>query len=227
MFRSFILFASLLVMHELGHFLTGHFLGWNLDKIYFYPYGGVSKFNHKMNVPLWEEFLVLVMGPLSQVFFYSLLSYILVRDQDLLLLKNYHYGILFFNLMPIYPLDGGKLFSLFLAKVFPYKKSLIYTFRISVVVFVIFFLFTLFPLNMSLCMMSFLLLSKLIEEMKRGPFYYHKFLMERYLEDFSFKKRKIIRDKEEMFRDYKHLFKKGNRYWTEREYLRRQYDNYN
>ena len=32
-------------------------LGWNVDKIYFYPYGGYTKFNDDLNKPKKEELL--------------------------------------------------------------------------------------------------------------------------------------------------------------------------
>lgn len=220
LFQEFFIFATLLFVHELGHFLTGYFCGFELDKIYFYPYGGCSKFKTKINVPLWKEFLVLIMGPIMQIICYIVLSFILTRPGDIMLLQSYHYGILVFNLLPIYPLDGGKFLSILLASWIPYKKSLNLTFLLSSIFLGIYFCLSFFisPIFEG-CLMSLLLFSKLREEYKKKYLYYNKFLLERYLEPISFTKRKIIAREEDMYRDHKHLLFYNHRYYSEHEFL--------
>ena len=73
-FRSIIIFSIIILVHELGHFLTAYLLGWKCIRIDLYPYGGCSKFNVDINIPLWEELLVLVMGPLIQLIFVYIIS---------------------------------------------------------------------------------------------------------------------------------------------------------
>ncbi|MEG1495710.1 MAG: site-2 protease family protein [Bacilli bacterium] len=226
MFREFTLFALLLLVHECGHFLTGYLLGWKVDKICFYPYGGCSKFITKVNEPLYKEFLVLIMGPIIQTVFYFILSLLLVRSQDITCLTNYHYGILLFNLLPIYPLDGGKLISILLALIKPYQKSFELTLKISFFFLIILLLFSFINLFQdNLLFLVMLLFSKLLEEAKKKHLYYQKFLLERYLEPVYFKKRAIIISEKDMYRDRKHLIKKGQHYMTEQEFLRKKFLN--
>ena len=73
----------------------------------------MTKFKMDINTPFIKELIILVMGPLFQVFAYYLLINT-IKDIDLI--KMYHLGILSFNLLPIYPLDGGRIINLFINK---------------------------------------------------------------------------------------------------------------
>ena len=73
-----------------------------------YPTGGISKFSSELNVSRIKEFLVLINGPLVQVITYILLLKFYPYKNSIHLLKPIHYSILFFNLLPIYPLDDSK-----------------------------------------------------------------------------------------------------------------------
>ena len=78
------------IIHELGHFLTAKFLNWKVDKIYFYPYCGYTKFNDDLNKPKKEELLIMIMGPVFQIIYYLLIFRFLTMN-ELELFKNYHY----------------------------------------------------------------------------------------------------------------------------------------
>ena len=105
-----IIISTLIIIHELGHFLTAKLMKVEVDKIYIYPLGGITKFNLELNSPQIVELIILIFGPIFQIIAYLLLSNILIDYKELI--KMYHYQILFFNLLPIYPLDGGKLLNI-------------------------------------------------------------------------------------------------------------------
>ena len=112
-FNNFLLYFSIIFIHELGHLTMGLIFGWKIDNISFYPYGGVTKFNEDINRPLKEELLILLMGPLTQIIYYLIIiNFISLRNINIF--RYYHYSILIFNLLPIYPLDGGKILNIFL-----------------------------------------------------------------------------------------------------------------
>ena len=117
-FNSFFPYFLLLFIHELGHAITGIILGYHLDKITFYPYGGITTFNLPLNIPLYRELLILIMGPIMQIVEYLLLI------NYYPFIKIYHYTLLIFNLLPIYPLDGGKILNILCAYKFNYLKSI-------------------------------------------------------------------------------------------------------
>ena len=120
-----------------------------VDKIYIYPLGGISKFDMKLNISSLKEFLVLIAGPITQNIAYILLINLFESDKELILI--YHLSLLVFNLLPIYPLDGGKLLNLLFNKILPYKYSFKLTIKISyILVLIIFLLQTNIKLNIEI-----------------------------------------------------------------------------
>ena len=105
-FNNFIPYFLLLLIHELGHAITGIILGFKLEKIVFYPLGGITIFNLPLNIPLKKELLILIMGPIIQI-----IGYLFLRN-TFPFIRIYHYTLLVFNLLPIYPLDGGKILNI-------------------------------------------------------------------------------------------------------------------
>lgn len=216
--RYLILFMSLIIVHELGHFLTAKFLKWKGGKIYIYPYGGITKLNEKINVPIKEELLVLVMGPLTQVLFFYLVIMIL-PDRYLDIFKSYHLFILGFNLLPIYPLDGGRLLGLLLQEAIAFRKSLRICIKVSYFIIIGLCGYFIYDFSVFFLLVLSLTLLKVLDVSKEEPYLFEKFLLERRLYKFSFKKRKVIKRKEDMKRDTEHFIKIGEEYVKEKEFL--------
>ena len=70
------------------------------------PFGCITIFNELINKPMMEEFIILIMGPLFQ-----LINFLIFKDITPYF-NYYNYGLFIFNMLPIYPLDGYKLFSI-------------------------------------------------------------------------------------------------------------------
>lgn len=220
----FLIISILILIHELGHFLTAKYYHFDIDKIYIYPYGGISKFNLKMNVSLQKELMVLLMGPVFQMITYYCLLKIPFFNSYHNLITSINASILVFNLLPIYPLDGGKLLNILLNYPFNFQKSLriaIYISYITVICLFFYFLKTDFHFNVIL-MISFLLY-KIREEWKNRKYYYDKFLLERYLNHYNYKKTKKITSIHDLYRDKNHIIKGKDRYYTEKEVLTKKF----
>ncbi len=224
-FITVLLSSLLLLGHECGHFFTALLLKWPTEKIVFYPFGGISKFQADINRPLWEELWVLLMGPLSQCFLFWVFHQLPLTEAHLALLRQIHYSVLTFNLLPIYPLDGGRILQCFICYFLSYKMSfrLIYFLSYSFVVLLLFF-FCQHP-SLNVFLILFLLIVKLYQERKKLHYYCEKFLLERYLHCYRFKKSKIVKNEEQFMRDYQHLVRLGKSYQQEHEYLRKRYQN--
>ncbi len=227
-FQIVLIFSLLLFVHELGHFLTAHFLGWQVDKIVFYPYGGASYFNEDINKPLIEELLILLFGPLCQMLFFIILNMLPLSIKTLEIVSQYNYAILFFNLLPIYPLDGGKLVNILFSFKISYHHSLWCTLIVSFlsVFSLIMFLLPRYRTINFICLIT-LLLTKLLQEYKKREYYYQKFLLERYLNNYSFPKFKIIHNTKQMMRDHMHTIKQNGHYYTEKFILAKKYEKKN
>ena len=212
---------GLILIHELGHFLTASCLGLKTDKIYLYPYGGISKFSTNVNISRKEEWLILLMGPIFQLIFYFL-GYLIIDNNYLKeTLTNYHVFLLYFNLLPIYPLDGGRIMFLMFTYFKSYKKSFYLSIYISYIVGVLLLTYFLLTKSLFLFLVLTLLILKTKKEKELFPFIFEKYLLERILYIFSFKKRKIVNQVDDMMLDTLHYFKTNKGIVSEKDYLLR------
>ncbi len=197
-----------------------YFLGIRVEEIYLYPLGGISKFHMDLNINPYKEFLILITGPVFQYLAYIILISLLPEKEELI--KIYHKNILFFNLLPIYPLDGGKLLKLVLEKVFPYRLSLKGIIYISYLFILIYFC-SVKKIMMNNTILFLFLLTIVTKEYKKIEIIYQKFLLERYLKNYSFKECKMIDSEKNFYRNKKHLLKQKDQYILEKDYLKEKY----
>ena len=163
------------------------------------------------------------MGPIFQLIGY----YILKCKVDSSIFTFFNNAILIFNLLPIIPLDGSKMFILVLQKYISFYKSYQILLFFSCIFFIFLLLLNRLIFKSVFLLTTLLLLHKHIYKVySEYHLYFRKFLIERYLYKFHFKKHECINEAslKRIKRDYKHLFYIGNRYITEREMLRKTFD---
>lgn len=110
-----------IIVHELGHSLTARALHIPIERIHLYLFGGMAELQHRPHQPR-QEFWIALAGPLASfalagaawVIYELVLTpahqpYYFFRFVALI---NFMIGL--FNLMPIFPLDGGRLLRSFL-----------------------------------------------------------------------------------------------------------------
>lgn len=210
----------IIIIHELGHLFISYCFKWNLDKITIYPFGGCVRFNEKINRPIMEELLILLGGPFFQILLFFIV-YILytngfVSYRNFLIFKNYHYTLLVFNLLPVYPLDGGRIVNLFFNLFFPYKIGN----KINIVIssFSLVLLFFCYK-SLNFLLMSILIFFELVFYFKNQNYLYNKLLFERYMSPCFYEKFKVIKSKDLMYKDRRHVILYNGSYITERDYL--------
>lgn len=164
------------------------------------------------------------MGPLVQSIFVYMI-YISNVDVERYF-YTYNQFIIIFNLLPIYPLDGGKLLNLVLSYLISYYQSLKKIIYLSFLIYVIILLsIFLWLKNLIIILIFFLLGLKIIKEIKQVDYYFQKFLMERYLNNYSFNKKKTVTDIKQMRRDYYHYYLNSRVIETETELLKSYFKN--
>ena len=189
------------------------------DKIWIYPFGGITKLEMNINENPIKELLILIMGPIFQNLAFIMLLF-LIKEKEMITII--HFSILVFNLLPIYPLDGGKLLNLLLNILFSYKKSLHLSIAISYLLAILFLLWDkAFSLNR--IMVFLMIIALAYKEEKKISMYFNKFLMERILKDHTHKKIRIIKNIRGLYRYYNNVFKVNNHLYLEREYLLQNY----
>jgi stage IV sporulation protein FB len=124
---SLIILASVIV-HEFGHALTAVAFG-QQAQIDLIAFGGLTQ-RHGPVLNLWKEFLIVLNGPLAGIglFLLALLakSFLGVPNatlpgQILIIVIEVNLFWTLLNLLPVQPLDGGRLLSIFFEAIFGVK----------------------------------------------------------------------------------------------------------
>lgn len=195
----------IIISHEYGHYFMSKIFKWNIDKIYLYPFGGLIKYNEKIDKPFKEELLIAISGILNQFLVYLLFlllnKYYFISDYFFNIIKNYNYSIILFNLIPIIPLDGSKILNIILNKLFNFRKSYIILNIISIILLIIF----IFKSNISLIIVILFLIYKIYLNIKNKEFIFNRFALEKYLYPDDYKDIYIINNIKDMKRNKKHI----------------------
>ena len=222
-FANLIVFASTIIIHELGHIISSLCFKYSIDKIIIYPYGGLTKINKRINTNINNDIIVAISGLLFQTIYYLLVLFLyknnIIREYIYNLFSLYHKSMFIFNILPSIPLDGSKLINLILSKYFNYNLANKLTIVISFISIIIFLFSNIFDKNYSLIMILGILLNNIYKFYKELTFIYNRFLLERYLYNFNYYKYKVIDNKDKMYKNKLHYFKIDNKIIKEKEYL--------
>jgi Zn-dependent protease len=111
---------ALVTMHEFGHALACRQVGGRADRIVLWPLGGIAFVRppHRAGAMLWT----IAAGPLVNLLLFPILSFAFISAQRVGLrieepdvyqflkaICQVNGMLLLFNLLPIYPLDGGQI----------------------------------------------------------------------------------------------------------------------
>lgn len=176
----------IVLVHESGHIFFAKVLGYQFISVTIYPFGGVTRINKDINAPFWHEFLLAIGGVLFQSFIFLLLFFPF-RSVTKDIIFTYNSAILLFNLLPIIPLDGSLLFSSFLNKYFSYKTAY-YIYVIVSFVAIVFYIGMNYWMSLNNYFIVSLFLMKTINAIKEYKYYYNRFLLERYLYNYPYKR---------------------------------------
>lgn len=181
---SIILFIVL--FHELGHYAMAEFFNWRVKSIMLWVFGGVMNTDEHGTRPIYEEVLVTIAGPFQHIIIYF--GLFVLSSSELLSLSiieialYYNTVILLFNLLPIWPLDGGKLVLLVLSTLLPYRKAYYSCLILSIILTLILLLLQLFyfPFTLSTFLILLFILFENRTEWQLRYYVFIRFLLNRY-----------------------------------------------
>lgn len=139
------------LLHELGHALTARHFGISTRDITLLPIGGVARLERMSEKP-WEEFWIAVAGPLvnvgiAAVLFLALVILVAMGGMDVLAgvprelteipgipahafvpmilvgLLGMNLQLVVFNLIPAFPMDGGRIFRAILSSYIGFRQA--------------------------------------------------------------------------------------------------------
>ncbi|MFC0522462.1 site-2 protease family protein [Pontibacillus salicampi] len=174
--------------HEVGHYAAAVFFKWRVRTVMLWPFGGVMETDEYHTRPLKEELAVIVAGPLQHFWLYGLIFLVgkweLVSSGMIEMLLLYNTWILVFNLLPIWPLDGGKILFLLLSYQLPFVQAQRYVLYVSVMMIVISTMLGLLflPFSLSTIFLACFLLWENRLEWKQRQYTFLRYLLKRYEE---------------------------------------------
>ncbi len=112
--QSLLILIGVLFFHELGHWLGMRWFGYRDVKMFFIPFFGAAVSGKKEGAPQWQQAIVLLLGPLPGILVGCVFLFANIARHDALIreIGLWLVGLNAFNLLPLVPLDGGRLLNL-------------------------------------------------------------------------------------------------------------------
>lgn len=190
-FIELLVLFAIVFLHELGHVLMAHALGWKVSAVKLLPFGGVVEVEDSAGATAYEEMLVAIAGPLQNIWLLALAYYFgelgwLSAEWTAYFIEA-NLWIAVFNMLPIMPLDGGKIAQALLSCFASYYATLLWSARISVVISGIVIIYSLLPAIMQVegiklneLMIGIFLLSSNLATLRHLPFLFYRFILQRH-----------------------------------------------
>ena len=183
-FREALMLFFIVFVHELGHASMAVHYGWRIRKIELLPFGGVAEIEDSGNKPIKEELLVVLAGPLQHLWMigasYALVETAVWSTSSHQLFVWHNLIILCFNLLPVLPLDGGRIVQLWFMDRWAYKKAHHASLISSIsALFLIILAALILPFHLNLYIVILFLLINNYLEWKQRHYRFMRFLTER------------------------------------------------
>ncbi len=179
----------IVLVHELGHVFAALGFGWTIREVKLLPFGGVAETEEAGYLPAREEMAVAIAGPLQNVWM-GLSAWLLGQWGLLspewashLIQANLMIGL--FNLLPILPLDGGRLVLAWMSCYFPYHRTLVWGARLSLLASAAMMVYSLIPpeehtgIRINALAIGLFLLASNWSYYRNIPYVFVRFLMHR------------------------------------------------
>lgn len=147
-YKLFFIYFFITFIHELGHVTVAVLLKLRIRKIKLLAIGFNAEIENLDYTSSIKEFLIAIAGPLTYFITNYLLNYFYSTDiisynalEQARLINKYNFV---FNLLPIIPLDGGRILKIFIDNFFTSKKSMCLVSTLSFVFTIVFIYITRF-----------------------------------------------------------------------------------
>ncbi|WP_195724469.1 M50 family metallopeptidase [Paenibacillus monticola] len=188
-FLELLTLFMIVLVHEMGHVCAALLAGVMVKSVQLLPFGGVAVIEDHGRLTASREIGIALAGPLQNGFMIVIAYGILQAGVGNGAFLNYFIQantiIALFNLLPILPLDGGKVLQAAISLLLPYYFTLMWSGRVSVAASVLVVAYALLPLGaggglrLNLLMIGAFLLYSNITDHRNFPYRFVAFLMNR------------------------------------------------
>jgi Zn-dependent protease len=132
LFLTLIILYSSVLLHEFGHVFVAKKLGYISKKITLFILGGIAEINLPLKLSKKDEFLIAIAGPIVSLLlaglFYEIYKALQfdatwLKSETLYMAYYVNLNLFLFNMLPIFPLDGGRILRSILGYKFTFKKA--------------------------------------------------------------------------------------------------------
>ncbi|NMO95314.1 M50 family metallopeptidase [Paenibacillus lemnae] len=188
-FLELLTLFTIVFIHELGHAGAAAAMGFKVRSIQMLPFGGVAVIEDNGRMNAYREMVIALAGPLQNAVMIG--AGMLCQSmgwgdaQFLGYIIQSNIIIALFNLLPILPLDGGKLLQAAISLFAPYHSTLIWTSRAGLACSVIMLVYALLPLihgkgvQLNLILIGLFLVYSNFEDYRNIPYRFLRFLVNR------------------------------------------------
>ena len=135
-FNTYLIFLIFILIHELSHLFVGVILGGIPKKMTISAFGVSLEFYSYLKSKTFNKIIFYSIGPLVNLFIAFFIKYFFELNDVLkkIIIVNMSIGI--FNLIPILPLDGGKILKEFLKNFLKVQTANIISIYISKIILI-------------------------------------------------------------------------------------------
>lgn len=149
-FAEIITLFAIVLWHELGHVIAALRFGWTVKEVKLLPFGGVVEVEEAGALPVREEIWVAIAGPIQNVILAGIafglgkIGWVDTAWSDDFVRVNVLIGL--FNLLPILPLDGGRILQAWISLKIPFHRTLLWSAKISLIFSALVVIVSFYPL---------------------------------------------------------------------------------
>ncbi|OAB46659.1 M50 family metallopeptidase [Paenibacillus glacialis] len=189
-FIELITLFVIVLIHEMGHMSAAVVMGIKVRSVQLLPFGGVVSIEDHGKLTAWKEIIIALAGPLQNGIMMVIgMTFMAVGWGNIEFISYIVHGnmvIAVFNLLPILPLDGGKILQSLASRYYPYHFTLLWSSRVSIVTSMVVILFSLLPLikgegiiQLNILMIGIFLFYSNLIDYRNLPYRFMRFLMNR------------------------------------------------
>ncbi|MED1783663.1 M50 family metallopeptidase [Brevibacillus fortis] len=183
-FLEVITLFVIVLIHELGHVAMARELGWTVKEVQLLPFGGVATMEDSYATDPMDEIVVALAGPFLNMVMMAasyLFWFMGIWTEEwarFFLISNL--TIALFNLLPIWPLDGGRILLAILCWFMSYRQATMISMTGSTLFAGIMVGLSSLDLKYNLAVIGIYLLALNIQAFLRFPYQFFRFLVEKY-----------------------------------------------